>query len=777
MTLQDFTAPSVRQSTSVQIRGCSCAICKAMEKTAGGDTDFGVVDTIPANTTTTATVTIGSPFLAYISPANDIDLLRLNVVAGQTYMVTMRGTGADPVDDPFLEVFNQLGTRIAFDDDGGAGVTSLINFTAAATGTFFLRVRSFTNPGQPPEPGQYQVDVRIVPTTDTVSPIPDASNPLLTVGETFFAFAETSGDADMFQVQLEAGKVYKFETAGGYDYATVGTTGIPAGREVDTRIALFDPNGNFVAFNDDIDGSDWSSGTSYFATESGTYYLRVFPYAGSIGGYTVDVTEMDVDLSANPLDAIDWGTALTVDTVKVYFAAAGESFGGSGTSLGWTNYEISRAMAAFELYESYVDLAFEIVTSAAEATFKLVSVQNVGFLGRMGPPDTGAFSGVGEFAVDDSTWDRTGATGNLEQGGYGFVTLLHELGHGLGLSHPHDNGGGSPIMEGVFGAFFAYGVFNMNQGVYTMMSYNTGWHTQPGVPFGSPPASVFLNRGAEGTPGSLDIALLQQKYGANPTTNAGDTIYFLDPANIPGTHFEAIWDTSGNDTIVHNGPADAQIDLTAATLDYSPTGAGVVSFVNGVYGGYTIANGVVIENATGGSGNDSLIGNAAANVLSGNGGNDTLLGRGGNDRLFGGDGDDLLIGGDGTDRFTGGAGADIFLAEINATKVASKDGPVSLDLILDFEVGVDKIDVSDLGVFNWRGNAANKYAGDLSIKTFGSVNAAEKALGIDIDGVDGKSPFDGHVTVVFGNVDGGAPDFLLVVTGTPALGNADFIFA
>ena len=74
----------------------------------------------------------------------------------------------------------------------------------------------------------------------------------------------------------------------------------------------------------------------------------------------------------------------------------------------------------------------------------------------------------------------------------------------------------------------------------------------------------------------------------------------------------------------------------AATLDYSPTGGGVVSFVDGVWGGYTIANGVVIENATGGSGDDVLLGNSAANVLTGNAGNDTLMGRGGNDTLNGG---------------------------------------------------------------------------------------------------------------------------------------------
>lgn len=41
-------------------------------------------------------------------------------------------------------------------------------------------------------------------------------------------------------------------------------------------------------------------------------------------------------------------------------------------------------------------------------------------------------------------WQSSGWTsGGLQIGGYGYYTLLHEIGHGLGLAHPHDNGGGS----------------------------------------------------------------------------------------------------------------------------------------------------------------------------------------------------------------------------------------------------------------------------------------------------------------------------------------------
>ena len=70
----------------------------------------------------------------------------------------------------------------------------------------------------------------------------------------------------------------------------------------------------------------------------------------------------------------------------------------------------------------------------------------------------------------------------------------------------------------------------------------------------------------------------------------------------------------------------------------------------------------------------------------------------------------------------------------------------------------DKIDVSAFHFADFDGYSANKDAGDLSIKTYGNINAAEHALGFDIDGVDGPSSLSGPVTVVFGNVDGGSPD-------------------
>jgi Ca2+-binding RTX toxin-like protein len=87
------------------------------------------------------------------------------------------------------------------------------------------------------------------------------------------------------------------------------------------------------------------------------------------------------------------------------------------------------------------------------------------------------------------------------------------------------------------------------------------------------------------------------------------------------------------------------------------------------------------ENVTGGVGNDRFTGDAAANKLDGGDGNDSL---------DGGDGDDVLIGGAGIDQLTGGKGNDVFqfLAEHSGASAAT------MDVIADFEIGKDKIDLS-----------------------------------------------------------------------------------
>ncbi len=87
--------------------------------------------------------------------------------------------------------------------------------------------------------------------------------------------------------------------------------------------------------------------------------------------------------------------------------------------------------------------------------------------------------------------------------------------------------------------------------------------------------------------------------------------------------------------VVHGGAGSDTIsysdDTSGVTIDLS---AGTSS---GVGGTTTFTS---IENATGGSGNDTLTGNAGANTLIGNAGDDSITGAGGNDTIDGGAGTD-----------------------------------------------------------------------------------------------------------------------------------------
>src|SRR5262245_47519157 len=155
----------------------------------------------------------------------------------------------------------------------------------------------------------------------------------------------------------------------------------------------------------------------------------------------------------------------------------------------------------------------------------------------------------------------------------------------------------------------------------------------------------FRNRpGDGGARRVLDIAVIQQKYGANTSYHTGNDTYTLPSADQVGTFYRCIWDAGGIDTIRAGATTTSCIiDLRAATLQYEPGGGGWVSYQAGIHGGFTIAKGVVIENAIGGAGDDQITGNAANNVLDGAGGADIMRGGAGNDSYFVDNGGDTVI--------------------------------------------------------------------------------------------------------------------------------------
>ncbi len=286
-----------------------------------------------------------------------------------------------------------------------------------------------------------------------------------------------------------------------------------------------------------------------------------------------------------------------------------------------------------------IDVNFAFVNDAEDANLVFHSVGDGslrGALGMQAGPDGGARGGQGYYNWQGEGWNP----GGLEKGGFGYNTIVHELGHAIGLAHPHDEGGGSPVYPAVKHAF-SKGKFGLNQGLYTVMSYND-------LKMKWSPDHPEAGYGFIAAPMAFDIAALQNIYGANNDFNTGDDVYQLPDFNHGGIFYAAIWDTSGTDILNFDGSRPCTIDLRPAPLAGRHAG-GYLSSAQKVYGGFTIANGVTIENASGGSSRDRIFGNDVDNNLDGNEGADRLYGYFGNDTLDGGAGRDTMAGGPGDD--------------------------------------------------------------------------------------------------------------------------------
>ncbi|HEV7658559.1 MAG TPA: M10 family metallopeptidase C-terminal domain-containing protein, partial [Allosphingosinicella sp.] len=521
-----------------------------------------------------------------IGTIGDQDYYAVTLVAGQTYEIGMfshtGGPSLLPLQDSYLEIYDASGQLLGSADGGASTTVNMVNsgfdavltFAATASGTYYINARAFDNDptvgGSTGEGlGDYELYVNTVDPND-----PNVYHPYYDASSPLYA--------------------------------------IDWGTQV-----------NHV--NQTARNPDGNEGTRDTGNAQGT------PVLGDPAGIAALAAAQGVDITGK-------------NVITIYFAKAGDVF----TSIedptspglppiliatGTQQFERDTVWTALHEFMKVADVVYVEVPTREEADFFFATYAGtpgpgVSLLGSMSPPDY-PDEGLAQFNNADYRWNAD----DLQQGGFSFVTLIHEFGHGHGLAHPHDNGGHSGIMNGVESdgpvADYTTGDFALNQSVFTMMSYEDGWQSSP---YGNAPTDVGY--GYLGGLMAFDIAAIQDKYGVNEDWATGNDTYTLKDENAPGTYFSSIWDGGGNDTIVYSGDRAANIDLRAASLQYEQGGGGWVSYAYGIFGGFTIASGVTIENATGGSGNDVLIGNAAANILTGGGGSDRMEGGAGNDTYF-----------------------------------------------------------------------------------------------------------------------------------------------
>jgi serralysin len=325
-----------------------------------------------------------------------------------------------------------------------------------------------------------------------------------------------------------------------------------------------------------------------------------------------------------------------------------------------------QARSALALWSAEVNISFTQVMDLDAADFRFLSQKkgtNALFFANppskigssvVGPPQTGDNDDTNAPNVNIDS-DTAPLDGEFDtQGGDAYFSLVHELGHIIGLGHTGPYNATPDHPNEVIAATFQLGVYDTM--LWSIMSY-----VRPefmGAKFFNSYPVTGTNWGQVGddpalptTPMIVDILAAQRVYGRptdGPLADGNDVFGFnvhLGDDKVAKSierYFDftvnkhpviTIWDGGVNNTLDLSGWS------TPSTINLNP---GTFSSANGQINNIGIARDTVIETAKGGQGNDIIMGNVYANFLFGNAGDDTLNG---------GPGDDTLTGGLGTDRF------------------------------------------------------------------------------------------------------------------------------
>lgn len=357
------------------------------------------------------------------------------------------------------------------------------------------------------------------------------------------------------------------------------------------------------------------------------------------------------------LDGSKWSSGDLTYGFPATSASYGANYGDGEPNNGFTPFNAVQQAAVRTVladYASFANLHFTELVGGPAGTALIRFAQTKldtaeGYL-------PGNYEEGGDVWVNNTNADYA----NPVKAEYAFTTLLHEVGHALGLKHPHEADNG-----------FGTASFTDDQVSYSVMSYKS---------FAGAGIDGYVN-GSDSfpqTPMIDDIRSIQALYGANWSLAGQNVTYTWDPntgegfvngvgQGAPGYDhvFQSIWDGGAHATYdLSNYSSDLVLNLQPG--QWSTFSAGqlanlsqTVQAPGSVANAYYATNGAVddlVANALGGSGNDEVFGNQDANSISGGGGTDTLFGGQGADTIVGGDGPDQLYGGKDDDQIVMGTG-------------------------------------------------------------------------------------------------------------------------
>lgn len=287
----------------------------------------------------------------------------------------------------------------------------------------------------------------------------------------------------------------------------------------------------------------------------------------------------------------------------------------------------------------------------------------------------------GDVWIDDSI---ASYLTNLPPGSWAYATLVHEIGHALGLKHPGDYNAGEAATQ-TPGNYL--GSLEDNT-LYTIMSYRDA------------PGGL-----ARDWYGIYDLLTLRTLYGAG-SEGSGDTAYrYTDSI---GLRMTTVYDAGGTDTLDLSGTTTSQhVDLRPGAFSSIGRQGGSAPDNN-----FSIDLATTIENYVGNGSSDYVTGNSAANRI-------TL--------------------GGGSNEADGGAGIDtaVYSGAANSYRVSASSGrlTVSGNGATDTLTNVERLQFGDRGLaFDTNAQTAAKVIGAV----FGPSSVSNAGyVGIGLSLLDG----------------------------------------
>ena len=326
-----------------------------------------------------------------------------------------------------------------------------------------------------------------------------------------------------------------------------------------------------------------------------------------------------------------WDITDSDGTLKYYFVQSSDNYPNEIYGIlrakplltNWNDDEKEKMINGLRKWTDLVGIDIQEATDERSSHLKFyITEEFLGFLAFQVGPTGDSYQGVGLYVRYKDQYSKYW-TNTLEEGGFGFTTILHEMGHAVGLAHPHDQGGGSSIFPGVNHSG-DLGDNDLNQNVFTVMSYN-----DIGTDFNPSSEEEDWTTGFARGPMAFDIAAMDHLYGLseNYKLDTGeiseDSQYIISNST---NGYVCLYDVSGEDTILFEDNTAIVVDLRPATLKNEVGGGGFVSRIDGSNIGYTIPSGTSIENATTSGGDDTIYTtNNIRHIINGGDGTDTVI--------------------------------------------------------------------------------------------------------------------------------------------------------